>query len=98
MFERPRQGERAILVHITMTGRFEPAALAEFEGLAQAAKVIIVDQITGTRTSPDPSYFVGKGKLQEIMTLVQAQQIEVVLFNHTLTPTQLQFEIPDTRT
>jgi GTP-binding protein HflX len=88
MFERPRKGERAILVHITMTGRFEPATLAEFEDLAQAAEAIIVGQITGTRTSPDPGYFVGKGKLQEIIALVQTQQVEVVLFNHTLTPTQ----------
>lgn len=88
MFERPRQGERAILVHMNMIGMFEPATLSEFEELARAAGVITVGQITGTRQSPDPSYFVGKGKLQEIIALVQAQSVEVVLFNHTLTPTQ----------
>jgi GTPase len=88
MFERPRQGERAILVHMNMIGMFEPATLSEFEELARAAGVITVGQITGTRQSPDPSYFVGKGKLQEIIALVQAQTVEVVLFNHTLTPTQ----------
>lgn len=88
MLERPRQGELAILVHIMMTGMFEPATLAEFKELASAAGVVTVGQVTGTRTSPDPSYFVGKGKLQEITALVQAQSVEVVLFNHTLTPTQ----------
>lgn len=88
MFERPRQGERAILVHMNMIGMFEPATLSEFEKLARAAGAITVGQITGTRQSPDPGYFVGKGKLQEIIALVQAQTVEVVLFNHTLTPTQ----------
>ena len=88
MFERPRQGEKAILVHMNMIGMFEPATLSEFEELAGAAGVITVGQITGTRQSPDPSYFVGKGKLQEIIAFIQAQPVEVVLFNHTLTPTQ----------
>jgi GTP-binding protein HflX len=73
---------------MNMIGMFEPATLSEFEELARAVGVITVGQITGTRQSPDPSYFVGKGKLQEIIALVQAQSVEVVLFNHTLTPTQ----------
>ncbi len=88
MFERPRKGERAILVHITMIGTREQATLAEFTELAHAAGVIMIGQITGTRTTPDAGYFVGKGKLEEIQALRHAQQAEVVLFNHTLTPAQ----------
>lgn len=88
MFERPSGGERAILVSITITQGEEPATLAEFIELAHSAGVITVATITGKRDSPDSSYFVGTGKLKEIEMLVLAQQADVVLFNHTLTPAQ----------
>ncbi|MEZ5670900.1 MAG: hypothetical protein R3E08_00335 [Thiotrichaceae bacterium] len=40
----------------------------------------------GTRPAPDSATFVGSGKLAELAELVKANDIEVVLFNHTLTP------------
>jgi len=88
MFERPRRGERAILVHITITSFKEQATLEEFAELAKSAGVVTVMQVTGTRKVPDSGYFIGTGKLEELKALVIAHQVEVVLFNHTLTPSQ----------
>jgi len=88
MFERPRGGEQAILVHLTLTHLKEQASLEEFAELARSAGATPVGQATGTRHTPDPGYFVGTGKLEEIKALVIAHQAELVLFNHALTPAQ----------
>ncbi len=88
MFERPRYGERAILVSITMTRLAEQPSPEEFAELAHSAGVTIVTQVSGTREVPDPKTFVGRGKLSEIEALVQELTAEVVLFNHALTPGQ----------
>ncbi|ALG67695.1 ribosome rescue GTPase HflX [Beggiatoa leptomitoformis] len=88
MFERPRTGERALLVHITIHQFTEQASLEEFTELASSAGAIPILQITGTRPMPDPALFVGKGKLQEILDAIKANDIEIVLFNHSLSPIQ----------
>lgn len=88
MFERPQSGERAILVHITCRCFTEQASLTEFVDLARSAGTQVVAQVTGTRQTPEAGFFVGRGKLKEIEGYVQAQQADIVLFNHALTPAQ----------
>ncbi len=88
MFERPRTGERAILISMAITRLTDQPDLEEFAELAHSAGVMIEATVTGTRDSPDPSTFVGRGKREEIEALVQKHQAEVVLFNHALSPGQ----------
>lgn len=88
MFERPQQGERAILVHITFRHAEEQADLLEFQELAKAAGAEIVTVVAGSRDRPCPKYYIGQGKLEEIKQLIQHHQAQVVLFNHELSPTQ----------
>ncbi len=89
MFERPGGGERAVLVHLEFPDETQREGLAEFRELARAAGVEAVSEITGSRRNPDPKYFVGKGKAEEIRETVERDgRIEVVLFNHALTPAQ----------
>jgi len=88
LFERPRGGERAVLVHLDMGQVDEQQALEEFTELAYAAGAEPVATITGTRRVPDAKYFAGTGKVVEIQQQVEATAAEVVLFNHTLTPVQ----------
>lgn len=38
--------------------------------------------------NPTPRYFIGTGKLEEIEQLINLHQAEIVLFDHTLTPSQ----------
>lgn len=56
--------------------------------LAQGAGAEIVDTIICKRARPDAKLYVGTGKAQEIALAVQANDIELVLFNHNLTPAQ----------
>lgn len=87
-FERPRSGERALLVHINFNSRSDQDDLAEFIELVRSANVISTDVIVGSRQNPDAKTFIGKGKLEQIAGQVQALQIDVVLFNHALSPSQ----------
>jgi GTP-binding protein HflX len=88
VFDRPHRGEKAILVHLTITHFHDQASAEEFGELARSAGAHVIAKITGTRPTPDSATFVGSGKLEEIHELVKAHDVEVVLFNHTLSPGQ----------
>jgi GTP-binding protein HflX len=88
LFERPRGGERAVLVHLDMGQVDERQALDEFTELAYAAGAEPVAVVTGVRRVPDAKYFAGTGKVAEIRQLVETTVADVVLFNHTLSPVQ----------
>lgn len=88
MFERHKGGERAILVHIDFANPELQGNLNEFKELATSSGAEIVDIITGTRASPDAKYFIGSGKAEEIKEAVATHGVEIVLFDHTLSPAQ----------
>ncbi|MCK7551453.1 ribosome rescue GTPase HflX [Marinobacter goseongensis] len=88
MFERPDVGERAILVHIDFTSHEESEDPDEFRELVTSAGVEPVGLVTGSRKQPSPRLFVGEGKLEEIRDAVNANEADVVLFNHSLSPSQ----------
>jgi GTP-binding protein HflX len=88
MFERPKSGERAVLVHIDFGGFTDPDALQEFKELAASAGADAVALIGGSRQQPDPRLFVGRGKADEIKQMVMAEKAELVIFDHTLSPSQ----------
>ncbi len=87
-FERPRGGERALLVHINFPHQTDQDDLDEFVELVRSAGVEDVDIIVGSRQQASPRSFIGKGKLEELAGLVAAHEVDVVLFNHALTPSQ----------
>jgi GTP-binding protein HflX len=87
-FERPRGGERALLVHVNFPHRPDQDDQAEFIELARSADVTAIDIVVSSRPQPSARTFIGKGKLEEIAELVKMHEIEVVLFNHLLAPSQ----------
>ncbi|MGZ4995791.1 MAG: ribosome rescue GTPase HflX [Methylobacter sp.] len=86
MFDRPESGERAVLVHLTIHSGQED--LLELKELAKSAGTDPVYALTGSRKKPDPKYFVGKGKLEELKDIIQTYEADIVLFNHPLSPSQ----------
>ncbi len=88
MFERPDVGERAIIVHIDFSSYDETEDLDEFRELVWSAGVEPVGVVTGSRKQPSPRLFVGTGKLEEIRDAVSASEADIVLFNHSLSPSQ----------
>lgn len=89
MFERlENSSERAVLVHITFPRLSDSPELREFVELCLAAGAEPVTKILGSRPVPDPKFFVGKGKLEEIKAALLASEAQLVLFNHELSPAQ----------
>lgn len=88
MIERPAGGERALLVHIYFPAGGMQEDLDEFKELVRSAGAETVSLITGTRQVPEARYFVGLGKAEEIAASVALHKVEVVIFNHALSPAQ----------
>ncbi|MGS2719236.1 ribosome rescue GTPase HflX [Paraglaciecola aestuariivivens] len=88
MFDRYEAGEQAVLVHVDFSDENSKEDLLELQLLVSSAGVNAIDVVTGSRQAPQARYFVGSGKAQEIANAVQANQADVVIFNHSLSPSQ----------
>jgi GTPase len=88
MFERPRSGERAVLVRLGLGAALDPEDMQEFIQLATSAGAIPVATLTGSRDRHDPKYFVGSGKAEQIRLEAEAHQADVILIDHPLSPSQ----------
>jgi GTPase len=88
LFERYQGGESAILVHVNFSDDSEREDLEELELLTDSAGVTTCAVLTGSRGSPQPKFFIGTGKVDELAALVQMHRADVVIFNHSLSPAQ----------
>ena len=88
LFERPRGGERAVLVQVSFNTHSTPQDEQEFIELARSAGADVASLVVGARHSPDPRYFIGSGKAEEIRNLIQAEDANLAIFDHTLSPAQ----------
>ncbi|WP_106478651.1 ribosome rescue GTPase HflX [Phytohalomonas tamaricis] len=87
-FERPDSGEVAVLVHIDVQDAKEPEDSSEFLELVRSAGAAPATLIQGSRRTPHSRTFIGEGKVEELRDALQAHHAELVIFNHTLTPSQ----------
>jgi GTP-binding protein HflX len=88
LFERPERGERAVLVGVGIGHPVDPSDTAEFKALAASAGTLGVGLVLAARSRPDPKYFVGSGKAEEIRVCAEANDADVVLVDQILTPSQ----------
>jgi len=77
-----------VLVRLGLGDPVRPGDLEEFHALARSAGVEPVATITGRRERPDPRYFVGSGKAEEIAAAARAGDAQLILVDHPLTPSQ----------
>lgn len=64
------------------------ASLEELSLLASSAGAHPAVTLTGRRSSPDAALFVGSGKADELRLACEANDVEIVIFNHALAPAQ----------
>ena len=88
MFERPQSGERAVLVHASPDGLPDDSERDEFAELARSAGAVIAAELVSSRRRPDPRYFIGKGKLDELRSLLRTNDAELVISSAALSPSQ----------
>lgn len=87
-FDRPDSGELAVLVHLILSQTEQAEDRREFEELVLSAGGCPVAELTGTRSAPNAKFFIGSGKLEELKALVAEHGAELVIFNHSLSPSQ----------
>lgn len=88
MFERPQSGERAILVHASPDGLPDESEREEFAELAVSAGAVVASELLSTRKRPDPRFFIGKGKLEDLRALIRQTDAELVISGASLSPSQ----------
>jgi len=88
VFERPRTGERAVLVRLGLEGPVDPEDVQEFTQLAVSAGAVPVASVIGRRARPDPRYFLGSGKAEELRQVARATDADLILVDHALSPSQ----------
>jgi GTPase len=85
--------ERAALVGlVTGSNRRIDAdrSLDELAGLADAAGATVVMRALQERPTPDPSTFIGSGKVMRLAAAAAEADVDVVIFDNELTPAQLR--------
>jgi GTP-binding protein HflX len=65
-------------------------SLDELGGLAEAAGARVVLRMLQERPKPDPSTFLGKGKVATLAASCAETNVDVVIFDNELTPAQLR--------
>ncbi len=81
--------ELAVLVRVVLPEQFEGSdPLEELEGLATTAGSQVVATLLQRREKPDTATYLGKGKVEELKTLVEHRKADVVIFDNELSAAQ----------
>ena len=83
--------EKIVLVGVGLPGDDDEsveASLDELELLVDTAGADVVGRMTQQRQSPDHTWYVGKGKAEELKELCLALDVDTVVFDNELTPAQ----------
>ena len=88
MFERYSGRERALVVQLDFGESSIADRLEEVCLLVKSAGAEVCAVVEGKRKYPDSATFAGKGKVQEVADSVIAHRVDLVVFNHTLSPAQ----------
>lgn len=92
-FSTEREAERAILIAV-ITPDYEESTiyehLDELSFLTETAGVIPVETFTQRLVKPDSRTFIGSGKLIEIKNYIEKNNIDLLIFDDDLSPSQLR--------
>lgn len=84
--------ERAILIGMEW-GRNDSLwtvddSLEELKQLADTAGATVIKKFIQKRPKPDPAFFIGRGKVQELALYAQQENIDLCIFDDELSPAQ----------
>lgn len=88
---RVYEQERAILVGLDLgegASWEERESMEELIELSRTAGLEVLHTVIQRRPKPDPSYFIGAGKVEQLREMAQAAGADVIIFNDALTPSQ----------
>jgi GTP-binding protein HflX len=83
--------ERIVLVGVTLPGQTDSdteSSLEELALLVDTAGADVVGELVQRRSAPDHTWFIGKGKVEELHQLCLAVDADTVVFDNELAPAQ----------
>jgi len=90
LFENEVRPEQALLVSLD-TGEYDAeASLRELEELARSAGAVPAFTMTQKRPAPDTATCLGSGMAEEAAALVKREELDLVIFDRELSPTQIR--------
>ncbi len=90
LFENEIKPQRVLLVCVD-TGDYDAdMSLKELWELAESAGAEPVATLTQKKEKPDTATYVGSGRLEEIAEFCKSQNIDLLIFDSELTPTQIR--------
>lgn len=92
-YVKKKKKERVVLVGLMLKGQDEDDLfefLDELAFLADTAGAKTVSKFYQKLDAPNPKYFMGKGKMEEVKAYVEEHDIDTVIFDDELTPSQLR--------
>lgn len=90
LYENETRPQRALLVSLD-TGEFDAqASLRELEELSRTAGADPVFTLTQKRPAPDTATCLGSGMVEQAAELCRQEEIDLLLFDRELTPTQIR--------
>ena len=88
MYENDIRPENALLVSVD-TGDFDAeVSIDELEELASTAGAVTVGKVIQRKEAPEKATFVGIGKLAEIIAFCQQNEVDLLIFDSELSPSQ----------
>lgn len=87
--EQPKQ--KAVIVGVQLQNQTDFAySMEELRNLAAACYIEVADELSQKAARINPSHYIGTGKIQELLALLEAHDAQVVIFNDELSPSQIR--------
>ncbi len=86
--DKSSAADAAVLVSVDFGNSTYAESLHELQQLALSAKLQVVAIVEGKRSRPDPTTYIGSGKVDEISKLILQNKASIIIFNHDLSPAQ----------
>ena len=87
----PNPPSRAILIGVKLRDNLmqeTEESLQELRQLAETAGIEVVCETIQRRNAPNPTYFIGEGKVEELKPLVEELDADAIIFDEELSPAQ----------
>ena len=87
----PNPPSRAILIGVKLRGKLMQEAeesLRELRQLTETAGIEAVCETIQPRNTPNPTYFIGEGKVEELKPLIEELNADAIIFDEELAPAQ----------
>ena len=87
-YENSQQPETAVLVCVDFDQYDPESSLDELEELAKTAGAQVIARMTQKRDKPDNATYIGSGKLEELKTFCEENEVDLLIFDAELSPSQ----------